>query len=159
MDGAVHAVELYHSTWYEDPIDTSALAWFQGRGDGAVLLGGGDFHNRSRPLRPGLPTTWVAAEECTPAAILEGMRQGRTTITASAQLDSETEARPIHDRAPMLIRDGEELSVLCAGGLVLVSGSGRRVVMVGDSQVLTAPRCDGPYRLEDASRRVLALAA
>lgn len=159
IDRGVDAVELYHSSWYEDPIDTSALAWLQGRGDNVVLLGGGDFHNRTQPLRPGLPTSWVAAEECTPEAILDAMRHGRTTITASAQLISEAEARPIHNRAPILIRDREELTVLCATGLVLTSGSGRRMVVTSDTQRLTAPRDDGPYRLEDAKRQVLALSA
>lgn len=159
MQRDVTAVELYHSTWYVDPIDTSALAWFQGRQDDVVLLGGGDFHNFSQPLRPGLPTTWVAAEECTPEAILDGMRAGRTTITASARLVSETEGRPIHDHVPILLREEEELLVLAAAGLVLVSGSGRRMVVDEARQRISAPREDGPFRLENAERRVLALSA
>lgn len=158
MDHGVDAVELYHSDWYAQPISTSALAWYQGR-QNAVLLGGGDFHNRSRALRPGLPTTWVAAEDCTPDALIEGMRAGRTTITASERLLSDQEARPVHDVAPILIREGEGLFVFSAAGLVLIAGSGRRLVVNEDAQHITAPPRDGPYRLEDGQRRVLALSS
>lgn len=152
-------VELYHSSWYEDPVATSALAWFQRWRKDVVLLGGGDFHNRSGPLRPGLPTTWVAAEDATPEAILDGISAGRTAITASAILLSESEARPVHEGAPILLRDGERLLALKARGLVLISGSGQRLVIGSDTQRVAAAVDDGLYRLEDARRRVLAMTA
>lgn len=152
-------VELYHGSWYEEPIATSALAWFQRWRRDAVLIGGGDFHNRTKALRPGLPTTWVAAEECTAEAILDGIRAGRTTITGSARMVGPDEGRPVHDGVPILLREGDELLALAATGLVLVAGSGRRLVVDADAQRVAAPREEGPYRLEDSQRRVLALSA
>lgn len=152
-------VELYHSTWYEEPISTSALAWFRRWRRDVVLLGGGDFHKRDTPLRPGLPTTWVAAEEDSAEAILDAMRAGRTTVTAGAHFVSPDEARPSLDTAPILIRQGDDLLALAATGLILVSGSGRRLVLDSDAQSVAAPLEDGPYRLEDSQRAVLALSA
>lgn len=147
-------VELYHGTWYDDPISTGALAWYVGRD--TALIGGGDFHNRSTPLRPGLPTTWVLAEENTPEALLSGMAAGRTTITASAELvDGVT--RPRLGDAPILLRMGERLLALAAAGLVLAGGDGRRLVVEEPEQRIEAPRERGPYRLEDSGRTVLAL--
>lgn len=159
MQRSPAGVELYHSTWYEEPISTAALAWFQRWDKEAVLIGGSDFHNRSKALRPGLPTTWVAAEACTPEAILEGIRAGRTTITAAGEHISDGEARPVHDNAPILIRQGSQLLALSAAGLVLISGSGRRHVVRGAEDRVSAPPGDGPYRLEDATRQVVALSA
>lgn len=147
-------VELYHSDWYREPASTSALAWYVGR-DTAVI-GGGDFHNRTTPLRPGLPTTWLLAEENSPGALLEAMAAGRTTITADAELIDGV-ARPRLLDAPILVRDGERLRALSAVGLVLVGGDGRRLVIGAPGQAIAAPRDAGPYRLEDARRRVLAL--
>lgn len=159
MEREPGGVELYHSSWYEEPIATSALAWFQRWRRDVVLIGGGDFHNRSTPLRPGLPTTWVAAEELSAEAILDGIRAGRTAITASATFVSDSEARPLHAAAPILIREGERLLALDSVGLVLISGSGRRLVVEEHSQRIPAPPSDGPYRLEDPTRRVLALSS
>ncbi|NHB85183.1 CehA/McbA family metallohydrolase [Tessaracoccus sp. HDW20] len=133
-------VELYHSSWYEEPIATSCLAWFQRWRRDVVLIGGGDFHNRSKPLRPGLPTTWVAAEELSPDAILDAIRAGRTAMTGSGTFLSDAEARPVHDTAPILLREGDELLALAAKGLVLISGSGRRLVVDSDAQRIVAAR-------------------
>jgi len=47
--------ELFHGTWYRNLADTSILAWAAMLPDAVVVLGGGDFHNRSTPLRPGNP--------------------------------------------------------------------------------------------------------
>ncbi len=149
-------VELYHGSWYGEPSATSALAWFQRWRRDAVLLGGGDFHNRSTPLRPGVPTTWVAAEECSVAAVLDGIRAGRTTITGSVELEDGV-ARPVHGGVPILIRRGESLLVLDARGLVLVSGSTRRQVISEHEEVVAAPSRGGPYRLQDSHQMTLAL--
>lgn len=149
-------VELYHSSWYREPISKAALAWFQRWRREVVLLGGGDFHNRSTPLRPGMPTTWVAAEECTPEAILDGIRAGRTTITGRVAVEDGV-GRPVHEEAPILIRQGESLLVMDAVGLVLISGSDRRQVVHGNRESMAAPLGKGPYRLEDSQRMTLAL--
>lgn len=154
LDEAPWGVELYHGSWYANPIATGALAWYAGRD--TALIGGGDFHHRSTPLRPGLPTTWVLAEDDSAEALLEAMAAGRTTITADAEI-VDGAGRPRVMTAPILLRDGDDLLALDAAGLVLVGGGGRRCVVDTARRTVTAPREAGPYRLEDAQRRTLAL--
>ncbi len=149
-------VELFHSTWYREPISKAALAWFQRWRRDSVLLGGGDFHNRSTSLRPGMPTTWVAAEECSPDAILAGIRAGRTTITGSVAV-ADGVGRPVLDGAPILIRQGDALLVGDAVGLTLISASDRRQVVSKNWETVVAPIEQGPYRVEDSRRMTLAL--
>lgn len=150
------AVELYHGSWYEEPISTAALAWHRNWDRDATLIGGGDFHDRGTPLRPGMPTTWIAAEDCTPEALIEGLRDGRTTITATC-VGTEDGARPVLSDCPILVREGDRLWAIGARGLVLVSGTGRRQGVDEDQVILAAPRQHGPFRLEQADRRVIAL--
>ena len=149
-------VELYHGSWFQEPNSTSVLAWEQRWNNDAVLIGGGDFHNRSTPLRPGMPTTWIAATDDSAEALLAGLREGRTTITAGAAITDQV-ARPDLMATPVLLRQGGELLALAAQDLVLVSGVGDRRLVVSTCETLTAPLAQGPYRLEDAERRVLAL--
>ncbi len=163
------AVELVHSSWYRNLTDTSVFAWFElwrERHPGTLLIGGGDFHRREEPIRPGMPTTWIAAEECSAGALIEGVRAGRTTMTASAHVLSGflgqpgAEVRPDLFGVPTLIRHGEDLLALDAAGTVLVDGAGRRqVVGAADRQRIRAPRDRGPFRLERANRWVVALCA
>lgn len=154
LDEEPWGVELYHASWYREPVATSALAWYVGRD--TVLIGGGDFHNRSIPLRPGLPTTWVLAEENSPEALLDALAAGRTTITAAADLIDGV-GRPRLMDAPMLIREGDDLLALDAVGLKLIGGDGAALVVDAPRHVISAPRERGPYRLEEPGRRVLAL--
>lgn len=149
-------VELYHGSWYLNPIDTGPLAWFQRWNRNAVLLGGGDFHDRSTPLRPGMPTTWVLAEDNSSEAILDAIRAGRTTITGSVSL-VDGAGRPVLQECPILIRQGESLLVMAATGLVLVAGDNRRHVVAAEGESVAAPLDRGPYRLENADRMTLAL--
>ena len=158
--------ELFHGTWYRNPTDTSVLAWAVNLPRGTVVLGGGDFHNRSTPLRPGMPTTWVAAEECTPQALIDAMAAGRTMVTGSARHVDDDEARPILLQCPALVRlDGvgahgeDDLMAVDAAGTVLVDRLGHRLVVSERTQVVSAPRRRGPYRLEDDRRRIVALSA
>lgn len=158
--------EFFHGTWYRNLTDTSVLAWAAMLGRSVVVLGGGDFHNRSTPLRPGMPTTWVAAEECSPEALLEAMAAGRTTVTASARRIHDGEARPVLLEAPALVRlggvdghDADDLMAVDAAGTVLVDRLGGRLVIREEDQVVRAPGGRGPYRLETAERWVLALSA
>lgn len=150
-------VELWHGSWYRNLQGTGALAWFERWNPESVLLGGGDFHNCSTPLRPGMPTTWIAAEECTEEALLAGLAAGRTTITATAAIGDDGVARPILFGTPALVRDGEGLIAVDAEGWALVSARGERRIVPGPDAVLDAPVADGPYRLEDPLRRTLAL--
>lgn len=154
-DGPV-GVELYHGSWYQEPISTAALAWFDAAGVDAVVIGGGDFHNYDTPLRPGMPTTWIAAEDDSEDALLEGLRLGRTTVTAGVTL-ADGVGRPDLMGTPALVPDERGLTAHSAVGLVLVSGSGRRRVIEQSPQRLDVPAGDAPYRLEDAARRVWAL--
>ncbi|WP_078062443.1 CehA/McbA family metallohydrolase [Actinomyces provencensis] len=156
LDRVPRGVELCHSTWYQEPHGRSVIAWMLRWERDVVVLGGGDFHNRSTPVRPGLPTTWVAAEECSEEAILEGMREGRTTVTTSGILEGGV-GRPVHAGVPVLIREGARLRPIDAEGTVLVSLDGRRRMVRSRDELVTAPEEDGPYRLEDASRTVLAV--
>ena len=158
--------ELFHGTWYRNLADTSILAWAAMLPDAVVVLGGGDFHNRSTPLRPGMPTTWIAAEECSAPALIEAMAAGRTMVTGSARRVSEDEARPVLLDSPALVRLGgvdghrdEDLMAVDAAGTVLVDRFGARLVIEQDHQVVRAPADKGPYRLETAARWVVALSA
>ncbi len=157
------AVELAHGSWYRALTDTGVLAWhglWQRQHPGAAIVGGGDFHDRDLPLRPGMPTTWIAAEECSAEALIEGVRAGRTTVTASAHVLSSTEARPDLFGVPTLIRHGEDLLALDAAGTVLVDGAGaHQVIDTADRQRIRAPRERGPYRLEMPNRWIIAVCA
>ena len=149
--------ELWHGSWYREMHFTGPLAWFEGWDLGAVLLGGGDFHNYSTPLRPGMPTTWIAAEECSEDALLAGLAAGRTTITSAAVIGTDGVARPVLFGVPALVRVGHDLTVLDSAGLVLVSGTGERRIVTSTLESIAAPIEGGPYRIEDAHRRTLSL--
>ncbi|MDU0349428.1 CehA/McbA family metallohydrolase [Actinomyces sp. MRS3W] len=158
--------ELYHGSAYRNLTTTAPLAWAAAGGRSGTIVGGGDFHNRSTPLRPGMPTTWIAAEECTAAALVAAMAAGRTTITASARLLSPEEARPVLLDAPALVRLGgvagygdEDLMAVDAAGTVLVDGRGERLLVSAGRQVVHAPRERGPFRLETADRWIIAQCA
>src|SRR5690606_257642 len=72
------AVELFHTEWYADLRSTAPLAWFRNWQAGATIIGGSDFHMLEQPQRPGVPTTWVQAEDDSAEAILAGLAAGRT---------------------------------------------------------------------------------
>ena len=105
-----------------------------------------------------MPTTWLAAEECTPEALIDAMKAGRTTITAAARMVSENEARPILFDIPTMIRlDEDGIIAVDAIGTVMVDRLGERICVTDQNQRIAAPRRFGPFRLEGADRRVLAL--
>src|SRR5699024_11926167 len=49
--------------------------------EGAILLAGSDYPHPRHGYVPGTPVTWVAAEDRSAEALLEGVRAGRTAIT------------------------------------------------------------------------------
>ncbi|HLR27327.1 MAG TPA: hypothetical protein VK086_01435, partial [Ruania sp.] len=100
----------------------------------------------------GTPTTWVAARDNTTEALLEGVRAGRTAISVGVRPDATPD--PLH--APLLIRHDGELLALAAQDAVLVDALGHRQRVQADPAVLPAAG-RGPYRLEDAYGRVLAI--
>src|SRR5699024_2971706 len=110
------ALELWHISWFRDLSATSPWAIWQLWDQEATLLGGSDFHRSDQGWTLGTPTTWVAAEECTTGAILEGIRAGRTAISVGVDANGVPQPLP----TPLLLRLEEEVLVLDAAGTVLV---------------------------------------
>lgn len=147
----VDGIEIFHSTWYKQLRETSILAWhalFSQLSVPRTLIGGGDFHRPNTPLRPGLPTTWVAARDNSEEAILEGMRLGRTAITGSYTVVSDSEWRPELRHAPILLRDGAIMHAVDADECVVVDMHGTSRVVTSNHEEFTAPVDRGPYRIE-----------
>lgn len=153
------AVELWHSTWYRDLCGTGIFAWLAGRDRRVTLLGGTDFHNLGQPPRPGTPTTWVAATENTPEAILEAVRAGRTAITGSVTLADGVITPRLTDCPILLRQDDSTLLALRAQGLVFVDFLGNRTVVDEEEQAFAAPLDRGPYSLLLPDRKIVALSA
>lgn len=141
------AVEAWHISWFLNLTATAPWAflreWSRGR-ELPVLLGGSDFHTPDAGFPPGTPTTWVAAAEPTPEAILEAVAAGRTAI-----------ARFPGPGEPVLLRVGEDLIAVDADGTVLVDAEGRRRLVRGERTVFRPGA--GPHRLEAADRTLLAI--
>lgn len=153
------AVELWHSSWYRDLYGDGILAWLSAQDRDVTLIGGNDFHRKSDAQRPGTPTTWVAATENTPEAILEAVKAGRTTITGSVEQQDGIIVPHLQD-CPILIReDSETILVLRGRGLVLVDFLGDRRIIESDSQSFFCPRDAGPYVLLRPDRMIVALSA
>ena len=157
-------LELWHISWFLDLTATGPWAYLRGLGGtrgtpggdpggNPVLLGGSDFHKPDQGYPPGTPTTWVAAADRTPAAILDAIRHGRTAIS-----------RFPGPGEPVLVRVGDDLVAIDADGTVLVEGlptggTDRRRRVRGDRVTFPAPSEHGPYRLEAADRTLLAISA
>ncbi|MEV0891128.1 CehA/McbA family metallohydrolase [Promicromonospora sp. NPDC050262] len=170
-------LELWHISWFLDLTATGPWAYLRGVGGPAadraeagsaaglsgvsaagaagipVFLGGSDFHTPDQGYPPGTPTTWVAAEDRTPEAILDAVRRGRTALS-----------RFPGPGEPVLVRVGDDLVAVDADGTVLVEGvpdggTDRRRRVRGDRVTFSAPPEHGPYRLEAADRTLLAISA
>lgn len=150
-------LELWHISWFLDLTNTGPLAYLRastgppdasGRQAGPVLLGGSDFHTPDQGFPPGTPTTWVAAQDRTPEAILDAIRHGRTAIS-----------RFPGPGEPVLVRVGDDLAAVDADGTVLVDALGRRRRVRGDRVTVSGPPDLGPYRLEAPDRTLLAISA
>lgn len=147
-------LELWHISWFLDLTATGPWAYLRASGgapDRPVLLGGSDFHTPDQGYPPGTPTTWVAAQDRTPEAILDAVRAGRTAIS-----------RFPGPGEPVLVRVGDDLVAVDADGTVLVDATGRRRRVRGDRVAFPAPpepesHEPGPYRLEAADRTLLAI--
>jgi hypothetical protein len=153
-------LELWHISWFLDLTATGPWAYLQAAAGALgsagqptqlgrpVLLGGSDFHTPDQGFPPGTPTTWVAAEDRTPEAILDAVRHGRTAIS-----------RFPAPGEPVLVRVGGDLVAVDADGTVLVDAAGRRRRVRGDQVAFPAPSELGPYRLEAPDRTLLAISA
>ena len=141
------AFELWHITWFADLTSTGPWAlWARWRQD-AVLLGGSDFHRPEQGFPPGTPTTWVAAEECSPEALLAAVAAGRTAITRSPE-----------PGAPTLLGVEDDLIAIDADGTVLCDIDGRRRVIAGRRVAVPIAHAGrGPFRLQTPGGELLAI--
>jgi hypothetical protein len=135
--------ELWHWSWW-DRTWGEPLAWARRHPAGVIPVGGSDFHRvGGTPASLGEPVTWVLAEDRSASAILDGIRRGRTAISATRT-------------APLLLRCGSELVALGADGLALVRPDESRVLIHGDRKALPGDFA-GMYRLETWRNEVMAL--
>jgi hypothetical protein len=77
LDEPADFVEAWHSTW--DGIDDTPSQ--ASRQFGRVAIGGSDFHRPGGGVTLGTPTTWVAADDRTGAAVLAAVAAGRVTVS------------------------------------------------------------------------------
>ena len=76
------SIEVWNTTTLLQPAQLYYECWLQ-RGARIGITGGSDSHGASQ-ANVALPTTWVLARDRTPAAILDAIRAGRTTISRTA---------------------------------------------------------------------------
>ena len=158
LDRAPHALELWHISWFRDLTATTPWAFWQllehlPGAQGTALIGGSDFHAPGAGWTLGTPTTWVAAADPTPEAILAGVAAGRTAISLGVRPD----ATPDPFTSPLLVRHDGDLLALAASGAVLVDAQGRRRRISADEVRIGGDWGRGPYHLQDPVRRVLAI--
>lgn len=134
--------EIWHCTW-RDRTWTGPLAWWTAWGLDTVPIGGSDFHDPYRGgHRLGEPVTWVACESDGPDTVLDGLRAGRTALSASID-------------APALLRVDDELVAVDADGTLVVDMEGRRRPVRGE--LARFPAAPGPHRLETPMAAVVAV--
>jgi hypothetical protein len=136
--------EVWHSGWW-DRTWGAPLAWLLAWGADTVPVGGSDFHRLDQPSRPGHPTTWIACAERSVAGVLDGLRAGRTAISAAPD-------------GPLLLSPDGDLVALDADGTLLVDLTGRRRPVRGRRAAFTR-EVTGPHWLEDHRAQVLAISA
>jgi len=140
--------EIWHWSWW-DRSWGEPLAWARRHPAAVIPVGGSDFHGPGgTPPSLGEPVTWVLADECSTPAILDGIRAGRTAVSATRT-------------GPLLLRCGGEVLALDADGLVLVRPDETRVLVRSDGAGRrTFPASQtGMYRLETWRNEVVALCA
>jgi hypothetical protein len=141
--------EVWHWSWL-DPHWTAPLAWWLAWDPGAIPVGGSDWHRPGADAPPGSPTTWVQCADGTgpgpggdgPAAVLDGLRAGRTAISSRRN-------------GPVLLRVDGELIAADADGTILV-GPGGPLARVRNA-LASFPGTAGCHRLTDPSGATLAL--
>ncbi len=140
------ALELWHIGWFRDLGSTAMWGALDRWRPDAVLLGGSDFHQPGQGYAPGTPTTWVAAADRSPEAIMEAVAAGRTALSWAPA------------PSPALLRVEDEIVALEADGTVLVDMDGRRRVVHGDRVRLPADALGrAPFRLESAAGHLVAI--
>ncbi|HEX5495527.1 MAG TPA: CehA/McbA family metallohydrolase [Mycobacteriales bacterium] len=149
--------EVWHWTWL-DRRWGGPVAWWMawvgwtasvsdpaGTGSAAgpvAPVGGSDWHRPGSDAPPGQPTTWVACAERSVEGVLDGLRAGRTAVSADRD-------------GPVLLPVAGELVVLGGDGLLLAGPDGRRAPVRGDRARFSAR--PGPHLVTDHDGAVLAL--
>jgi hypothetical protein len=133
--------EVWHWSWL-DPHWTTPLAWWLAWDSAAIPVGGSDWHRPGDDAPPGSPTTWVECAGAEPGAVLDGLRHGRTAISASRD-------------GPVLLRVDGELVAAGAEGAILAGPDGPKARV--QSALARFPDAPGYHRLTDASGATLAL--
>ena len=104
--------EVWHWSWL-DLHWTTPLAWWMAWDPTVLPVGGSDFHRPGSDALPGLPTTWVECDGDGPDDVLDGLRAGRSAISATRD-------------GPVLLRmDGEFIAVDAEGATMAGPGGAR----------------------------------
>jgi hypothetical protein len=133
--------EVWHWSWL-DPHWTTPLAWWLAWDPTALPVGGSDWHRPGSDALPGSPTTWVECAGDGPDAVLDGLRAGRSAISARRD-------------GPVLLRTGGEFVAVGAEGAILAGPDGP-CALVRDP-LATFPAADGFHRLLSPTGATLAL--
>jgi len=134
-------IEVWHWSWL-DLRWTNSLSWWLAWDPGAIPVGGSDWHRPGSDAPPGSPTTWIETASAEPQALLDGLRAGRTAISATRD-------------GPVLVRVDGELIAAGADGTILAGPDGPFALVRGE-----LARFDGAagcHRLIDATGATLAL--
>ena len=134
-------IEVWHWSWL-DLRWTNSLSWWLAWDPGAIPVGGSDWHRPGSDAPPGSPTTWIETASAEPQALLDGLRAGRTAISATRD-------------GPVLVRVDGELIAAGADGTILAGPDGPFALVRG-----ALARFDGAagcHRLIDATGATLAL--
>ena len=132
--------EIWHSSW--DRISDDPIEWW--RENGAIPIGGSDFHRLGADGLPGEPTTWIEIQtdddDVSQPQILEALAAGRITISGDI---NDPVIVPIDDH---LVVDGGEGCTLRApdGTLTKITSSSQRVK--ASSGLYTLSQADGLYQ-------------
>ena len=133
--------EIWHWSWL-DLHWTNMLAWWLAWDPAVIPVGGSDWHRPGADALPGSPTTWVQSAGRDPQDIIDGLRTGRTAISASAQ-------------GPVLLRQDGSLIAIDADGLTLAGPEGPRQRITGNLAIMNSR--PGYHRLLDPTGATLAL--
>jgi PHP domain len=134
-------IEVWHWSWL-DLRWTNSLAWWLAWDPDAIPVGGSDWHRPGADAPPGSPTTWIETEAATSEGLLDGLRAGRTAISATRD-------------GPVLLRVEDELAAVDADGTILAGPDGPFALVSGS--VARFPGKPGWHRLLDAAGATLAL--
>jgi PHP domain len=134
-------IEAWHWSWL-DPRWTNSLAWWLAWDPAAIPVGGSDWHRPGSDALPGSPTTWIETAAAEPEALLDGLRAGRTAVSASRD-------------GPVLLRVDGELVAAGAEGTILTGPDGPSALVRGALARFSGAA--GCHRLIDSTGATLAL--